>query len=142
MEFAKSEGSVFLNGKAQIVEMLEFMTAEEKSILLGNIRQRNPALAIELQEKSLSFNDLDKLSDQELSLIFSHVKPEILGIALKDVSTNFQRRILSLAPRSYAEKAYSILKQPIKESRGMSKKAQNKIVGILINLSKRGQVQL
>ena len=142
MEFTKSEESVFLNGKAQIVEMLEFMTADEKATLINNIKQRNPSLASELQEKSLSFNDLDKLSDHEINLIFGHVKAEVLGIALKDVNSNFQRRILSLAPRKYAESAYTILVKPIRESRGMTKKAQNKIVGILINLSKRGQVQL
>jgi flagellar motor switch protein FliG len=142
VEFTKSEGSVFLNGKAQIIEMLEFMTASEKNILLNNIKQRNPSLAVELQEKSLSFNDLNKLSDHEISVMFTQVRPEVLGLAIKDVDTNFQRRVLSLAPRNYAETAYTILVKPIKGSRALSKKAQNKIVGILINLSKRGQVQL
>ncbi|MBT7608590.1 MAG: hypothetical protein HN576_02465 [Bacteriovoracaceae bacterium] len=142
MEFTKNEGSVFLNGKAQIVEMLEFMTAEEKNVLLTNIKQRNPSLALELQEKSLSFCDLDKLSDHEICVMFTQAKPEILGLALKDIDSSFQRRILSLAPREYAEIAYTILVKPIKDSRALIKKAQNRIVGILINLSKRGQVQL
>ena len=142
MEFTKSDGSIFLNGKAQIIEMLEFMSGEEKARLLANIKHRNPALALELQEKSLTFNDLDKLNDQEIRIFFSSIKPQILGVALKEVDVNFQRRVLSLAPREYAETAYEILVKPIRDSRAIAKKAQNKIVSILIGMSKRGQIQL
>lgn len=142
MDFQKSEGSIFLNGKAQIIEMLEFMNPEEKAKLLNNIKQRNPALAIELQEKSLTFNDLNKLSDHEIRLFFSHIKPQILGVALKEVNVDFQRRVLALAPRDYAEAAYEILIKPIRDSRNIAKKAQNKIVSIMIAMSKKGQIRL
>ncbi len=142
MEFEKNEGSVFLNGKAQIVEMLEFMTPNEKAILLNNIKQRNPTLANELQEQSLSFDDLDKLQDHEIEIIFSYIKAEIIGVALKDVSIDLQRRVLSLAPREYAETAYEVLTRPLQNRKGIIKKAQNKIITLLINLSKRGQIHL
>lgn len=133
---------VFLNGRAQVIEMLQYMTADERQRLLRHIRIRNPQLADELVEKSLTFNHLDRLEDQDLSMMFGYVKPAILGIALKTVDRDFQRRILSLAPRQYAEEAFESLTTPIMNEKRDAKRAQKKVVDILIALKKRNQVQL
>jgi flagellar motor switch protein FliG len=132
---------VFLNGRAQVIEMLQYMTADERQRILKHIQVRNPQLAEELIEKSLTFDHLDRLSDEDLSLIFSYIKPPILGIALKSVERTFQRRLLSLAPRKYAEEAYEVLMTPIANEKRDSKRAQQKVVGVLVALKKRNQVQ-
>jgi flagellar motor switch protein FliG len=138
----KVGSGVFLNGKSQIIEMLKYMNSNEKSALLNNIKVRNPQLAAELIERSLSFNDLNKLQDHDLGLIFNYTAPQILGIALKDVSKSFQKRILSLAPRNYAEEAYGILVRPISNEKKNIQQAQRKIVDTLISLNKRKQLSL
>lgn len=133
---------VFLNGKAQVVEMLQHMTSAERETLLRNIKKRNAPLADELMEKSLNFSHLNELSDDELSMIFPQIKAPILGIALKGTGVAFQRRLLSLAPRNYAENAYEIMMKPLSHEERDVKRAQSKVVNALAGLLKRKRMNL
>ena len=47
MEGNNSANGVFINGKAQIIEMLQHMPREERAVLLKNLKARNPQLAEE-----------------------------------------------------------------------------------------------
>ncbi|MBL6990076.1 MAG: hypothetical protein ISR65_09875 [Bacteriovoracaceae bacterium] len=143
MDKAPTSGTgVFLNGKAQVIEMLKFMNNAERKKLLRNIRLRNPQLAEELTAKSLTFSSISALSNHELKLVFQHINPQILGIALKNIEQALQRKILSLAPRDYAESAYSILISPIKNEFKDIQRAQSKIMGVLASLNQRKQLNL
>lgn len=131
--------SVFLNGKAQIIEMLQIMSEAEKEMLLKHIKMRNPQLASELKEKSLTFSHINQLDDASLRSIFPYIKAPILGMALKDTEPQFQRRVLKLAPRNYAEEAYNILVTPMANEKRDSARAQKKVLEILISLHRKGQ---
>ncbi len=131
-----SQASVFLNGKAQIIEMLQHMPREERAKLLKNIKLRNPQLAEELSQHSYTFSDINSLSDQELKNIFRYVSAPIVGMALKDVERSFQRRLLSLADRVYAEEAYRVMTTNFPTEKRDTKRAQNKIIEILSRLKK------
>lgn len=133
---ANNSGSVFLNGKAQIIEMLQHMPREERVKLLQNIKLRNPQLAEELTQHSYTFSDINLLSDNELVLIFNYVTAPIVGMALKDVSRTLQRRLLSLADRAYAEEAYRVMTTSFPTEKRDSKRAQNKIIEILSRIKK------
>lgn len=141
MEFTNENG-IFLNGKAQIVEMLQIMDAGSKEKLLRNIRMRNPAMANELAEQSLTFDDLDNLDDNDIINLYSYIKAPVLGVALKNVKTEFQRRVLGLAPRAYAEEAFSVMNKDLRDEKTMIKKAQQKVIDTLVSLSRRGRVSL
>lgn len=134
--------SIFINGKAQIIEMLQHMPREERARLLKNLKLRNPQLAEELTEQCFTFSDLDNLADQDLQMIFQYVTAPILGMALKNVERSFQRRLLSLANREYAEEAFRVLKTNYSTEKRDIKRAQNKIVEILVSLKKRRQINL
>jgi flagellar motor switch protein FliG len=133
---------VFINGKAQIIEMLQHMPREERSKLLKNLKVRNPQLAEELTEQCFTFSDLDNLSDNDLAMIFQYVTAPILGMALKGIERAFQRRLLSLAGRDYAEDAYRVLKTNYATEKRDVKRAQNKIIEVLVSLKKRKQIKL
>lgn len=137
-----TQQGVFINGKAQVIEMLKYMQPEEREVLLKNIKARNPQLAMELTEDCLTFNDLNRLGDEELHLLFNYVKPAIWGLALKNTPRDFQRRVLGLAERDYAEQAYQVLTTTLKNEDRDTKRAQQKIVSILGNLLKRRQVSI
>lgn len=137
-----TQQGVFINGKAQVIEMLKYMQPEEREVLLKNIKARNPQLAMELTEDCLTFNDLNRLGDEELHLIFNYVKPAVWGLALKNTPRDFQRRVLGLAARDYAEQAYQVLTTSIKNEDRDTKRAQQKIVSILGNLLKRRQISI
>ena len=55
------ENGIYINGRQQIIDMLQFMSEPERRKLLKNIEMRNAVMARELSEQSLSFNDLNKL---------------------------------------------------------------------------------
>ncbi|MCK6594721.1 MAG: hypothetical protein L6Q33_05940 [Bacteriovoracaceae bacterium] len=131
-----NSASVFLNGKAQIIEMLQHMPREERVKLLKNIKIRNPQLAEELTQHSYTFSDISLLSDQELKMIFGFVTAPIVGMALKDVERSLQRRLLSLADRNYAEEAYRVMTTSFPTEKRDSKRAQNKIIEILSKIKK------
>ncbi len=132
-----TQAGIFINGKAQIIEMLQHMKREERAKLLQNLKMRNPQLAEELMEQCFTFNDLDTLRDDELVRVFSYISAPILGMALKNVETSFQRRLLSLAEREYAQEAFRVLKTPYSTEKRDVPRAQNKIIEVLISLKKR-----
>ncbi|MBP9682145.1 MAG: hypothetical protein KBD76_12120 [Bacteriovorax sp.] len=142
MEANNNSNSIFINGKAQIIEMLQHMPREERARLLKNLKVRNPQLAEELTEQCFTFSDLDNLSDNDLQMIFQYVTAPILGMALKNIERAFQRRLLSLAGRDYAEEAFRVLKTSYSTEKRDIKRAQNKIVEILVSLKKRRQINL
>jgi flagellar motor switch protein FliG len=137
-----SPSGIFINGKAQIIEMLQHMPREERAKLLKNLKVRNPQLADELTEQCFTFNDLDNLEDHELQMIFQYITAPILGMALKNVERAFQRRLLSLAGREYAEEAFRVLKTSYSTEKRDVKRAQNKIIEVLVSLKKRRQINL
>jgi flagellar motor switch protein FliG len=137
MEPNNNSNGVFINGKAQIIEMLQHMPRNERATLIKNLKARNPQLAEELSEQCFSFSDLDNLSDYELQNIFQSVSAPVLGMALKNVEKSFQRRLLSLAERSYAEETFRVLNNNYANEKRDTKRAQNKIIEILVSMKKR-----
>ncbi|HLE11257.1 MAG: hypothetical protein A2504_10755 [Bdellovibrionales bacterium RIFOXYD12_FULL_39_22] len=138
----EQQTGVFINGKAQIIEMMQYLRQDERERILKQIKIRNPVLADELVERSITFENLSSLSDVDLRKIFTHISAPILGIALKGVSVDFQRRLLGIVPRDYAEQAFSTLVAPIENEARDSRRAQNKIVSVLISLNKRKQISV
>ena len=133
----EQSANIFINGRAQIIEMLQIMPVAEKEKLLRNIRARNPQLAQELMVQSLTFEQIARLEDNELMTLIEAVKPVVWGVALKGQKQEFQRRVLSLAPRTYAEEAYGYLTATLQNEKRDVKRAQSKIIEILVGLSKR-----
>lgn len=142
METNNNQNGYFINGKAQIIEMLQHMNRDERARLLKNIKIRNPQLADELTEQCFTFSDLDNLEDSELQVVFNYVSAPILGMALKNVERSFQRRLLSLATREYAEEAFRVLKTSYSSEKRDIKRAQNKIIEVLVSLKRRRQIDL
>lgn len=132
----ESQG-LFINGRAQVIEMLEFMTFSEREKLIKNIRLRNPQLADELMEKSFTFVDLVKLNTENIQVIFKYITPQIFGLALKNLSNEDKRRLLSIAPREYAEPAYEIMVKNIANEARDTHRAQAKIISVFVNLVKK-----
>lgn len=135
-------GSIPINGKGQIIEMLQMMPSHERSTLLKNIKIRNPAMAQELSEQSFSFNSLESFEDHQLTLILNYLNPQVVGVALKNSSVGFQRRLLTLCQRSFAEKAYTTLISPVVDEAQNIKRAQTRFLQAALDLYRRGILKL
>lgn len=101
--------NVFINGRAQILEMFQYLTPEERERLLRQIRPRNPQLAEEIAESAITFKAMADLPEATIERILTYVKAPILGVALKSLGVNGQRKILSVCERAYAEQAFKVM---------------------------------
>ncbi|MCB9060307.1 MAG: hypothetical protein H6622_02160 [Halobacteriovoraceae bacterium] len=123
------QNGVFINGKAQVIEMLKYMDETEKSRILQLIRIKNPTLAEELSQEILTFESLDKIDIQLLRKVCSNIRPEILGIALNSMNQNFQRSILSKIDRNFAGEAFKTMQANLNSEQ--IRRAQSKILSII-----------
>jgi flagellar motor switch protein FliG len=136
-----SEKGIFINGKNQVIELLQKMEAGDKAKLLKNLRQRNPSLAKELTESCISFESIWDLDDEGLKTIVSQMKPAILGLALSLVHTKNQRRALSLVSRDMALKAFEIMQKDLTSNRNECIRAQQKVLELALNLHRNRIIQ-
>lgn len=105
----EQKNGIYINGKEQALEILKLLTPNERNRIISNINLKNPSLAIELKQNSINFKDMEEYSIESFKDIFQRVKPEVLGLALKNTTTIFQKNVLKSAPREYAEIAFKIL---------------------------------
>lgn len=136
------ENGIYINGRQQIIEMLQFMNESDKRKLLKNIEMRNAVMARELSEQSLSFNDLSKLSEISLQRIFSKCNPAIIGLSLYTCSREFQRKVLSVLDRDLAERAFEIMNKNLESKKIECRRAQEKVLSIVIQLNRRQQISI
>jgi flagellar motor switch protein FliG len=136
-----TENGIFINGKKQVIELLQRMDSSDKAKLLKNLRTRNPALAKELTESCISFESIWDLDDECLKTVVSQVQPAILGLALSLVHVKNQRRALSLISRELALKAFDIMQKDLTGNRTECIRAQQKILELAISLHRNRIIQ-
>ena len=134
---SEEKNGVFINGKKQVIELLQRMDTRDKSTLLKNIKARNPSLAKELTELCLCFESIWELDDGSLKSLISQVPPAILGLAVSLTHVKNQRRALGLVSRQAALKAFEIMQKDLTGNRNECLKAQQKILDLAINLNRQ-----
>lgn len=137
MDKLNNETAIYINGKSQVVEMLRAMSPEEKVRLIKNLKLRNPALASELEEKSFSFKDLFRLPDSHLKYLITMNQAAIMGIAIRNVPIQSQKKLLSLADRAYAEEAFEWMTRELKDEKRDITRAQEKILNSAAQILKK-----
>ncbi len=136
-----SENGIFINGKKQVIELLQQMDSADKTKLLKNLRLRNPVLAKELTESCISFESIWDLDENSLKSLVSQTQPAILGLALSLVSVKNQRRALSLLPREMALKAFDIMQKDLTSNRNECLRAQQKVLELALHLHRNRIIQ-
>ena len=119
-------GDIFLNGKAQVIEMLRHMQPDERERLIRQIRLQSSGLAKELSRESIGFEQIGNFSDSQMQHFFNYVQAPILGMAIRGLSVELQKRILSLAERSYAEEAYEFMTMNLNNEQEKIRQAKDK----------------
>lgn len=136
-----TENGIFINGKKQVIELLQRMDAGDKARLLKNLKTRNPTLARELTESCISFESIWDLDDECLKTVVSQVQPTILGLALSLVHVKNQRRALSLISRDQALRAFDIMQKDLTGNRNECIRAQQKVLELAMNLHRNRIIQ-
>ncbi len=141
MTAATKENGIFINGKGQVIELLQQMNAADKAKLLKNLRVRNPTLAKELTESCISFESIWDLDESGLKTLVSQVQPAVLGLALSLVNVKNQRRALGLIPRESAVRAFEIMQKDLSSNRSECNRAQQKILELALSLHRNRIIQ-
>ena len=136
-----NENGIFINGKGQVIELLQQMNAIDKAKLLKNLRLRNPTLAKELTESCISFESIWDLDESGLKTVVSQVQPAVLGLALSLVNVKNQRRALALLPRESAVRAFEIMQKDLSSNRSECNRAQHKILELALSLHRNRIIQ-
>lgn len=132
----------YINGKKQVIELLQCMEGEERRKLLRNIGVKNASMAKELSEQSYSFKDLLAADEESLSKVMSVTAPAIIGLALYLTPRSFQRRVLGSMERTRAEQAFNVMGRDLSDKKQECLKAQNKVLQNAIELDRRGIIKL
>lgn len=135
-----NEKGLFINGKVKAFEILKRLGEKERTDLLKKIGIKNARLAEELSDNSYNFSQICKLSDHNLKMIFTNIPAGIFGIAIRNLERDFQKRALTLAPRSFAEKAYETLSMDLTDEQINIQRAQSKISEIMLTLIKNKEM--
>ena len=136
-----TSNTVFLNGKNKLIKMFQLLSEKEKNSLLNKVGQRNPKLAEELRFRSITFEKIFTISEKELQMLFQQLNPSILGISLKGSPVQHQRKVLSIAPRDYAEKAFHMMTSKINDEDNSIIKSRQKVIDSLGSLHKMGIIE-
>lgn len=134
--------NVFINGRAQILEMFQYLTPEERERLLRQIRPRNPQLAEEIAESAITFKLMVDLPDSTIATILNYVKAPILGVALKSLGVNGQRKILSVCERTYAEQAFKVMNTRLSNEARDIDRACARVKAVMTALVKKKIIRL
>lgn len=141
MSQSNTENSIYINGKKQVIELLQSMDRLDKMKLLKNLKIKNPSLARELTESCVSFESIWDLNDEDLKTLVSQVQPTILGLALNITNVKNQRRALSLIARETALKAFDIMQKDLSSNRNECNRAQKKILELALSLHRNRIIQ-
>ena len=136
-----TSNTVFLNGKNKLIKMFQLLSETEKNALLSKVGQKNPKLAEELRFKSITFEKVFTINEKEIRMLFQQVNPSILGISLKGSPIKYQKKVLSLAPREYAEKAFQMMTSKINDEDNSIMKSRQKVIDSLGSLNKMGLIE-
>lgn len=135
-----NEKGVFINGRVKAFEILKRLEEKEKTGLLRKIGIKNAKLAEELADNSYNFSQIYRLSDNNLKLIIANIPAGIFGVALRNLDREFQKRVLTLAHRSFAEKAYETLSMDLSDEQINIQRAQAKISEVMLALIKNKHI--
>ena len=135
-----NEKGVFINGRVKAFEILKRLEEKEKTGLLKKIGIKNARLAEELADNSYNFSQIYRLSDNNLKMIISNIPAGIFGVALRNLDREFQKRVLTLAHRSFAEKAYETLSMDLSDEQINIQRAQSKISEVMLALIKNKHI--
>ncbi len=135
-----NEKGVFINGRVKAFEILKRLEEKEKTGLLKKIGIKNAKLAEELADNSYNFSQIYKVTDNNLKMIIANIPAGIFGVALRNLDREFQKRVLTLAHRSFAEKAYETLSMDLSDEQINIQRAQSKINEVMLALIKNKHI--
>lgn len=135
-ELAKSGGTQTC---AEILNLIDKQTAKG---ILENLEQKNPEMAAEVKMKMVRFEDLVKLTDQEIQRILKEVETHDLSIACLKAEKPLEEAIF----RNMSQRGAEMLKEDIEVLQNIKaesiRASRGKIAEIMRRLDEEGVISL
>lgn len=120
----------FINGEAKAAEILAALPAKDRKRILKYISTKNSHIGRELSLKCHHFENLTQLEAEKFKQLSLHIHPKVLGIAIKGLEEDHQRKILRNLERGYAEQCYEMLTSSLENEQTMVNRARARVMEV------------
>ena len=100
------------DGLKAAAELLNQLDPAHRDKLLSELANRDPATAEAIQDRMFTFEDIARLDDRSLQILFHEVKCENLALALRKASAEFKALVFKNIP----ERAGELLREEMESS--------------------------
>lgn len=131
-----------LGGPEKIAALLNTLESEQSRALLEKLKADEPSLSEQIKQYMFTFDDLEKLDQQNMAVLLKHIDRKDLILALKLANPQVRNAIFA----SMSSRAAELLHEDF-EAQGKVKKhevetAQRKIAEIARRLLESGMIQI
>jgi flagellar motor switch protein FliG len=131
-----------LGGVRAAAEILNFMSGEQESSVMDNIKNYDNDMAQKIMDEMFVFDNIIDIDDRGIQLLLREVQSEMLIIALKGASQDLREKIF----RNMSQRAGEMMREDL-ESKGPVRLSevesqQKQILQIVRRLSDEGQIVL
>jgi flagellar motor switch protein FliG len=131
-----------LGGVRAAAEILNFMSGEQESSVMDNIKNYDNDMAQKIMDEMFVFDNIIDIDDRGIQLLLREVQSEMLIIALKGASQDLRDKIF----RNMSQRAGEMMREDL-ESKGPVRLSevesqQKQILQIVRRLSDEGQIVL
>lgn len=131
-----------VGGPDRLFAIYESLDPEGQRRMLESLRASRPEIVDELRQRTLLFEDLEKLDSSSLKAVLRDVDLQTLVLSLKGTSDDFRRRILEHMTQGKAQ----IVKEEMDGSDGAvgrpTIEAQKKVILIAKRLEREGHINI
>ena len=131
-----------LGGVRAAAEILNFMSGDQESSVMDNIKNYDNDMAQKIMDEMFVFDNIIDIDDRGIQLLLREVQSEMLIIALKGASQDLREKIF----RNMSQRASEMMREDL-ESKGPVRLSevesqQKQILQIVRRLSDEGQIVL
>lgn len=137
-----ANGPVRVDGTEAAVGLLKAIKPEDEKAIFEELRERDAALADDLESRMFTFEDIGRLQAREIQLIMREVNSELLAVALKSADPKLQKAMLD----NLSSRAAAMVMDEISAMGSISKSqveaAQKDIVTVVIELDAEQKINI
>lgn len=134
-------GGSVSGGSEKLAEILKNMDSKTGDAILAGLKNRDPCVAMRIQDRMIAFSDIAHALDQGLQKALAEIDPRLIALALKKTEKAVADKIISNLSRSRA----ALLREEFAAlgPRRLSevKAAQSEIVSILKKYEEKGHLK-
>jgi flagellar motor switch protein FliG len=129
-------------GVRSVADVLNALDKDISKTLLAKIEERNATLGAAVRKKMFSFEDINRLSQQDLQRVMREVDSSNLAVAMKSASEGLRTKIYGAISKRAAESLKEEISMPGPVRLRDVEQAQDAIIQVVRRLEEEGEISL